>query len=79
MPWKSTDPSDWEEVNLKYNSELDAVNEYGNKYLTEFEGIQLINDNDLYLTVAYHNPNADPVNQTTMNRIYRVSWTSSLS
>lgn len=79
VPWKSTDPSYWEEVNLKYNSELDAVNEYGNKYLTEFEGIQLINDNDLYLTVAYHDPNADPVNQTTMNRIYRVSWTSSLN
>nr|WP_290626337.1 helveticin J family class III bacteriocin [Lactobacillus sp.] len=43
-------------------------------YLTEFEEIQLIGNNDLSLTVAYHDPYNRTTNLTVMNRIYRVTW-----
>lgn len=70
IPWGSTDPNAWETVDLNSQTILDASG-----YYTELEGIQLINDNDLYLTVAYHR-NADGL--TSMNRIYRVNWTSNI-
>ncbi|WP_338934772.1 helveticin J family class III bacteriocin [Lactobacillus helveticus] len=72
IPWESTDPSNWERVDLTYNSTLD---EDAAGYYTELEGIQLIDENDLYLTVAYHR---DSDKLTAMNRIYRVSWTSNI-
>lgn len=67
IPWKSTDTNNWTYVNLQY-APIDVVNHY-----TEFEGIQLISNNDLYLTVAYHNV-TKPKDETDINRIYRVSW-----
>lgn len=67
IPWKSTDTNNWTYVNLQY-APIDIVNHY-----TEFEGIQLISNNDLYLTVAYHNV-TKANDETDINRIYRVSW-----
>lgn len=40
-------------------------------YPTELEGIQVIGNNDLYLTVAYHNKNGVG---TIGNQIFRVKW-----
>ncbi|WP_082836706.1 helveticin J family class III bacteriocin [Lactobacillus acetotolerans] len=70
IPWGTTDPSDWEVVNLNNASKM-----FVNGYYTEIEGIQLINDNDLYLTVAYHNYNTD---DTRINKIFEISWTSNI-
>lgn len=72
IPWGSKNSSNWELVDLTYNSVLD---EDASGYYTELEGIQLIDENDLYLTVAYHQE-SDTL--TAMNRIYRVSWTSNI-
>ncbi|TSO25569.1 helveticin J family class III bacteriocin [Lactobacillus sp. LL6] len=68
IPWGDTNTSDWDYINLSYATSLDIANHY-----TEFEGIQLIGNNDLYLTVAYHNT-TKPGNMTDINRIYRVNW-----
>lgn len=75
IPWKSTDPSEWEEVNLDNNTSFDYKN-----YKTEFEGIQLIGDDELYLTVAYHDykPNEKVKWPTVVNMIYKISWTSNI-
>lgn len=70
IPWGSTDSLNWEKVQL---TDVQSLNEDG--YYTELEGIQLISDNDLYLTVAYHR---DSDTLTSMNRIYRVNWTSNI-
>ncbi len=70
IPWGSTDSNQWESADLTNVSTLDVSGCY-----TELEGIQLIDENDLYLTVAYHR-SSDAL--TTMNRIYRVSWTSNI-
>lgn len=70
IPWGSTDSNHWESADLTNVSTLDVSGCY-----TELEGIQLIDENDLYLTVAYHR-SSDAL--TTMNRIYRVSWTSNI-
>lgn len=70
IPWGNANPDSWETVDLNPQTILDA-----NGYYTELEGIQLINDNDLYLTVAYHR---DSDGLTAMNRIYRVNWTSNI-
>lgn len=67
IPWDDTNTNDWDYINLEYAS-IDIANHY-----TELEGIQLINDNDLYLTVAYHNV-TKPNDETDINRIYRVNW-----
>lgn len=67
IPWGDVNTNDWNYINLKY-APIDIANHY-----TELEGIQLINDNDLYLTVAYHNT-TKPNNMTDINRIYRVNW-----
>ncbi|NRN98707.1 class III bacteriocin [Lactobacillus helveticus] len=74
IPWRSTDPSEWEEVDLRTN--LGTLDEDAGSYRTELEGIQLIDNNDVYLTVAYHDPSQG--NLTVMNRIYRVTWSSSI-
>lgn len=75
IPWKETNSSNWEKVDLTNADNLDSLN-----YHTEFEGIQLISDNELYLTVAYHDPDNVKNNNelTVMNRIYRIKWDSSI-
>lgn len=76
IPWRSTDPTEWEEVDLS-TVDIDANNENGNPYATELEGIQLLNDNDVYLTVAYHDKDKNN-NLTVMNRIYEITWSSNI-
>lgn len=66
IPWGETNSNNWERVNLTNNSTLTIEG-----YKTEFEGIQYISDNNLYLTVSYHRE-SDAL--TTINKIFRVSW-----
>lgn len=66
IPWGTTQQSQWSIINLDSATDLDISG-----YATEFEGIQVNKENDLYLTVAYHNSK----NYTTeYNRIYKVTW-----
>lgn len=61
--------SQWETVNLSANGKLDISGEH-----TELEGIQILNENHCYLTVAYH-ANVGGKNKTVSNKIFEVSWT----
>lgn len=63
IPWNTTEKYQWSEI------PLDETNENG--YIIEPEGLQLISDNDVYVTIAYHEVGD---NLTVMNRIYRVTW-----
>ncbi|TSO26932.1 helveticin J family class III bacteriocin [Lactobacillus sp. LL6] len=60
--------NNWEIHNLTKDSRLDT-NFVG--YPTELEGIQVIGNNDLYLTVAYHSKDG---NSTIGNQIFRITW-----
>ncbi|WP_297815614.1 class III bacteriocin [uncultured Lactobacillus sp.] len=64
IPWGETNPDNWLVLGLDQNRTLDCIG-----YLTEFEGIQILGENDLYLTVAYHR---DSDLTTLKNRIYHV-------
>lgn len=64
IPWGSTNSDSWDKIDLKYNTRLDISGFY-----TEFEGIQVVNENKLYLTVAYHKDG-----KTKYNRIYQINW-----
>ncbi|QNQ81646.1 bacteriocin [Lactobacillus sp. PV037] len=66
IPWGSIDSDSWTKIDLRDNNSLDI-----NGFYTEFEGIQVISENSLYLTVAYHDANSGT---TKKNRIYRVNW-----
>lgn len=66
IPWGTTQQSQWNIINLDGATALDMSN-----YATEFEGIQVNKENDLYLTVAYHNTDTY---DTEYNRIYKISW-----
>lgn len=68
IPWGKTKKSQWDEVLIPNNSVLDITG-----YQTELEGVQVIDKNDLYLTVAYHKLNTSSYD-TLINRIYRVNW-----
>lgn len=70
IPWGVSDPNQFEWVPLDSNSGIDS-----GSYQTELEGIQLIDENNVWLTVAYHDLSQD---LTVMNRIYRVSWNSNI-
>lgn len=77
IPWGVDDSANWGRVSLDDQTVLDDYNNSGTKYRTELEGIQLIDTNNVWLTVAYHDTDL-PNNRTVMNRIYRVSWTSNV-
>ena len=64
IPWGNNDDSNWTKVNLDNTTSLDI-----NGCETEFEGIQVTGENNLYLTVAYHKAGT-----TVDNRIYKVRW-----
>lgn len=64
IPWGIIDPNKWDVANLNQKKEF---NLFG--YVTEFEGIQVVNANLLYLTVAYHSIGDL---KTHKNRIYRI-------
>ena len=68
IPWGSTTKSDWIDINLTDNTAVDY-----NGYPTEFESVQVIGTNHLYLTVAYHGYKGASW-KTLYNRIYEVSW-----
>ncbi|WP_229265536.1 helveticin J family class III bacteriocin [Lactobacillus crispatus] len=65
-----TDTSSWLQINLDNNS---VINIYGQGMHTELEGIQILNENQCYLTVAYHKT-VGGKNKTVSNKIYEVSW-----
>ena len=66
IPWEATEASEWDIIRLDNSFKL---NESG--YVTEFEGIQVNSENDLYLTVAYH----DSSDYTTRkNKIFKINW-----
>ncbi|WP_172619762.1 helveticin J family class III bacteriocin [Lactobacillus helveticus] len=70
IPWGDTNSNDWDFVNLDSNATIDN---FSGNYQTEFESMQVIDNNNVWLTVAYHDMNQSN-HLTVMNRIYRVSW-----
>ncbi|WP_367302778.1 helveticin J family class III bacteriocin [Lactobacillus helveticus] len=62
---KFNDSSNWYVANYDGYGELDVTDHY-----SEFENIQVIDDNSLYLTVAYHNFTQDMV--TGVNKIFKI-------
>lgn len=64
IPWGEKNPDKWEVANLDDNRTL---NVFG--YVSEFESVQVINPNEIYLTVAYHQRDGAT---TLKNRIYKV-------
>ncbi|WP_353737072.1 helveticin J family class III bacteriocin [Lactobacillus helveticus] len=63
--------SNWLQVDLdKYAG---PINIYGQGMHTELEGIQILDENHCYLTVAYHKT-VRKKNKTVSNKIYEVSW-----
>lgn len=66
IPWNDNNSANWYKADYSdYNSTLDI-----NNHVTEFEGIQVIDDNSLYLTVAYHNTLQDL--KTDINKIFKI-------
>ncbi|WP_428993376.1 hypothetical protein [Lactobacillus helveticus] len=59
------------QINLTDNA--GPINIYGQGMHTELEGIQILNENHGYLTVAYHKT-VNGKNKTVSNKIYEVSW-----
>ena len=66
-----TDTDNWLQINLTDNA--GPINIYGQGMHTELEGIQILNENHGYLTVAYHKT-VNGKNKTVSNKIYEVSW-----
>lgn len=65
IPWGVTDSNYWQCVELD-NYDLDRANK-----LTELEGIQVLGNNHVYLTVSYHFKNGG----TDKNhRVYEITW-----
>lgn len=65
IPWGCPDPQKWEVAQLDKEHHL---NVFG--YVTEFEGMQVLSPNKIYLTVAYHRK--DNSLTTLGNRIYEI-------
>ncbi|WP_154881601.1 helveticin J family class III bacteriocin [Lactobacillus intestinalis] len=67
IPWGESEPNNWYRALYDgYNSVLDISNHY-----TEFENIQVIDNNSLYLTVAYHNRSTASLT-TDVNKIFKI-------
>lgn len=67
IPWGETESSNWYVANYNgYNSDLDISG-----YYTEFEGVQVIDEDSLYLTVAYHDISKGLL--TDKNKIFKIS------
>lgn len=65
IPWGATNPDEWEVVNLDDEPILNVAG-----YVSEFENVQVINANELLLTVAYHRKSGGT---TLKNRIYKIT------
>ncbi|TSO25920.1 class III bacteriocin [Lactobacillus sp. LL6] len=64
IPWGETNPDNWEVADLTHDKTVDSLG-----YVTEFESVQVLDANNIYLTVAYHRRS----DLTTLkNRIYKV-------
>lgn len=72
IPWGEVNAAGWELVDLTTATELAIPG-----YYTEVEGIQVVSNNNVLVTVAYHqlhdfaNPTKHP---TKINKIYQVTW-----
>lgn len=66
-----TNTSNWIKVDLTKNA--GPINIYGQGMHTELEGIQILDENHCYLTVAYHKT-VNHKNKTVSNKIFEVSW-----
>lgn len=68
IPWGETNSNNWYTAEFNSNnSVLDEAN-----YYTEFESIQVIDDDSLYLTVAYHYSKSTTL-ETQKNKIFKLS------
>lgn len=63
-----TDPSQWDYINLSAWGGLDVSGEH-----TEVEGIQVLNEDHVFLTVAYH-VNKNGASFTEYNKMYELYW-----
>ena len=70
IPWREPNPLNWELIDLTEQPALEIPG-----YYTEFEGLQLIGNNEVYLTVAYHQQFLAK-SPTKINKLYRVTWKS---
>lgn len=70
IPWREPNPLNWELVDLTEQPALEIPG-----YYTELEGLQVISNNEVYLTVAYHQQFLAK-NPTKINKLYRVTWKS---
>ncbi|WEV44202.1 helveticin J family class III bacteriocin [Lactobacillus sp. ESL0684] len=72
IPWGITDTAQWEFADLD-SENMDILG-----YISEFESIQVIDANTLYLTVSYHKKAKDFETgkrlRTTKQRIYQIDW-----
>lgn len=66
IPWNTTEKYQWDTIILDNNQDLDDSG-----YATEFESVQVNNENDIYLTVAYHD---EWKYDTKKNKIFRITW-----
>lgn len=65
IPWGEEKSANWEVAVLDEDRTVDSLG-----YVTEFEAVQAVNENELYLTIAYHEKSDGT---TLKNRIYRVT------
>lgn len=65
IPWGESKPENWQVANLDEEPILNIAG-----YASEFESVQVVNQNDLFLTVAYHRKNGGT---TLKNRIYEIT------
>lgn len=64
IPWGETNPDNFEVADLTHNKTVDSLG-----YVTEFESIQVLDANNIYLTVAYHKKSGLT---TLKNRVYKI-------
>lgn len=65
IPWGKANSADWQVANLDDERALNVMG-----YVSEFESVQVVNPDELYLTVAYHKRHGLT---TLKNRVYRVT------
>lgn len=73
--WDSADPSDWRILDMSDDTILDYEN-----CTTEFKSIQVIDEDDLFLTVSYYklkiDENFNRNVEQECNRVFEVKWST---
>ncbi|RVU71377.1 hypothetical protein EJK17_02755 [Lactobacillus xujianguonis] len=64
IPWGEADSSKWEVADLMHDHTVDALG-----FVTEFESVQVISPDEIYLTVAYHRKSDL---KSLKNRVYKI-------